>query len=107
MLSAVVHAFPGLRWTAARPVIQRMEDKRMVNAVAVKVGNRYNGPHSRDCHLSAQELNDFIEDTERDWQVRDGRVWFGDVGGAKASSIPSKALIASSLQYANELERIV
>ena len=48
----------------------------------------------------------FIEDHEREWQVRDGRVFFETESAAKVK-VPSKALIAQSLAYANELERIV
>jgi 26S proteasome regulatory subunit N12 len=48
----------------------------------------------------------FIENHEREWQVRDGRVFFETASAAKVK-VPSKALITQSLAYANELERIV
>ena len=52
------------------------------------------------------ELSNFIESTEREWEMRDGRVWFA-ASGSQQVRVPSKQLIHSSLSYANELERIV
>ena len=55
---------------------------------------------------SEQVLLSFIEDHERNWQVQDGRVYFGEANTTK-TMVPSKLLISQSLSYANELERIV
>ena len=55
---------------------------------------------------SENELSQFIESTEREWQLKEGRVWFA-ASGSQQVRVPSKQLIQSSLSYANELERIV
>ena len=55
---------------------------------------------------SEKALHEFIAEHERAWQVKDGRVVFEEASTTKAK-VPSKALIAQSLSYANELERIV
>jgi len=54
------------------------------------------------------ELNDYIQECQEDWVVQDDTLCFQPPEvGYKASDIPSEKLIAQSLSYATELERIV
>jgi len=59
---------------------------------------------------SREELVEYIQECRDDWIVDDvsGELCFQPPsGGAKASDIPSQKLIAQTLSYATELERIV
>ena len=56
-----------------------------------------------------QELMEYIEDCRDDWIVEnnDTLCFQPPPSGSKASDIPSMKLIAQSLSYATEMERIV
>lgn len=57
---------------------------------------------------SREELVGYMEEYRDDWIVEgDGLCFQPPEGGSKASDIPSMKLIAQSLSYATELERIV
>lgn len=57
---------------------------------------------------SEEELRGYMEEYRDDWIVEGGVLCFQPPeGGSKASDIPSMKLIAQSLTYATELERIV
>jgi hypothetical protein len=77
-LGGVLAGFPGL-WMPLEAVVTRMEEKRMRNAVVVTVGNQYSGPQSRDCHLSAQKLNDTLQTHG----LRVEAPWINQPGGAQ------------------------
>jgi 26S proteasome regulatory subunit N12 len=59
---------------------------------------------------TGEELMEYVKECRDDWIVDEGK---GELcfqlaeGGSKASDIPSKKLIAQTLSYATELERIV
>ena len=52
-----------------------------------------------------EQLKNFMKERP-DWRIQDGRLMFQAQEAAKVE-IPSMRLIAQSLSYANELERIV
>jgi len=55
-----------------------------------------------------QELMEYVEEYRDDWIVEGDEICFQVVeGGSRPSDIPSMKLIAQSLSYATELERIV
>ena len=54
----------------------------------------------------SKELTNYISNNKPDWEVKDGRIFF-KVTEAQKLEIPSLKLISQSLNYANELERIV
>ena len=55
---------------------------------------------------SVEELEAFVQESRPLWEMRDGRLWFTAAEGGKVQ-IPSMKLVAQTLSYANELERIV
>jgi len=57
---------------------------------------------------SEEDLLEYVQEFRDDWIVQGGELCFQPPKvGAKASDIPSKKLIAQTLSYATELERIV
>lgn len=57
---------------------------------------------------SEEDLLEYVQECRDDWIIQDGELCFQPPEvGAKASDIPSKSLIAHTLSYATELERIV
>jgi 26S proteasome regulatory subunit N12 len=56
---------------------------------------------------SRSDLMAFIETARPNWVVENDLISFQPEGGSKSSDIPSMRLIAESLNYATELERIV
>jgi len=57
---------------------------------------------------SQDDLLDYVKESRDDWIVEGGELCFQPPSaGAKATDIPSKKLIAQTLSYATELERIV
>jgi 26S proteasome regulatory subunit N12 len=55
-----------------------------------------------------KELLDYVEECRDDWIIQDDQLCFQPPpSGSKASDVPSMKLIAQTLSYATELERIV
>ena len=76
-LTSVVAGFRGLSEMEPVAAVTRMQDKRLREAVAVTVGNRYSGSHTVDSHISARELHDALQQLG----LRVEAPWIDQVGG--------------------------